>query len=60
MNAIHLGNTLLNATLISKKVKDLILDKQLQFSKEKGRKISLEKTVERLLDEAYLQKLPVT
>jgi hypothetical protein len=45
---------LLQAKNLEKPVIDLIYDKQHEFTKEKGRKVSLEKTVERLLKEAYL------
>jgi hypothetical protein len=46
----------LNTDNIDKKVVDLIIDKQASFKKEKGRIVSLDKTVERLLKEAYLKK----
>jgi hypothetical protein len=46
----------LNTDNIDKKVVDLIIDKQVVFKKEKGRIVSLEKTVERLLKDAYLKK----
>ena len=46
----------LNTENIDKKVVDLIIDKQAEFKKEKGRVVSLDKTVERLLKEAYIKK----
>lgn len=46
----------LNTDNIDKKVVDLIIDKQAAFKKEKCRIVSLEKTVERLLKEAYIKK----
>ena len=45
---------LLKAENMDKPVIDLIYDKQLEFTKEKNRKVSLEQTVNRLLKEAYL------
>lgn len=45
----------LSTEKIDKKVVDLIIDKQALFKKEKGRIVSLDKTVERLLKEAYLK-----
>lgn len=47
---------LLQAKNIDEKVINLIYDKQLEFTKESNRKVSLEKTVERLLKTAYLKK----
>lgn len=47
-------NILIKAVNFDKKVMDLIYDKQRDFKKEKGRTVSLEKTVERLLKEAYI------
>ncbi|MEX6689220.1 hypothetical protein QTN47_17050 [Danxiaibacter flavus] len=41
---------------VSSKVMDLIYDKQLSLKKEKKKIVSLEKTVEILLTEAYLNK----
>lgn len=40
---------------IEPEVIHLIYDKQLEFTKEKNRKVSLERTVARLLKEAYLK-----
>lgn len=45
---------LLKGKNLDSRVIDLIYEKQLQFKKEKKRLVSLEKTVERLLKEAYL------
>jgi hypothetical protein len=47
---------LLQSKNIDKPVIDLIYDKQLEFKKEKGRVVSLEYTVNRLLKDAYLKK----
>ncbi|GEO08768.1 hypothetical protein [Segetibacter aerophilus] len=47
---------LLKNDSLDKKVMDLIYTKQLQFKKEKGRVVSLQKTIERLLKEAYLKE----
>lgn len=41
---------------VEKSVLDLIYDKQRDLTKEKGKKISLERTVETLLKDAYLRK----
>lgn len=49
-------NILIKSKNFDKKVIDLIFEKQLQFKKEKGAVVSLEKTVERLLKEAYLKE----
>lgn len=49
-------NILIKGENFDKKVKDLIYDKQLEFKKEKGRPVSLEKTVERLIKEAYCKE----
>ena len=46
----------LNTDNFDKKVVDLILTKQADFKKEKRRMVSLDKTVERLLKEAYIKK----
>lgn len=46
---------LLNAKNIDKTVVDLIYDKQLEFTKKLGKKVSLEKTVNKLLKDAYLK-----
>lgn len=43
---------------ICKSVMDLIYDKQTEFKKEKGKVVSLEKTIERLLKDAYLKNKP--
>jgi hypothetical protein len=40
---------------IEPEIMDLIYEKQLQFTKEKGRKVSLERTIARLLKEAYIK-----
>ena len=40
---------------MDKAVIDLIYDKQLEFTKEKGRKVSLEQTVNRMIKEKYLK-----
>ena len=45
---------LLQTKNIDKSVIDLIYDKQCEFSKEKMMKVSIEKTICRLLKEAYL------
>lgn len=47
---------LLQAKNIDKSVVNLIYDKQLEFTKKCGRKMSLEKTVNKLLKDAYLKK----
>ncbi len=47
---------LLKSENIDKRVIDLIYDKQCEFTKAAGRKVSLEKTIERMLKEAYLKK----
>lgn len=52
-----MASILLKSENIDKTVMDLIYDKQLQFTKEKGMRVSIEKTVCRLLKEAYLHKL---
>jgi hypothetical protein len=41
---------------ITKPVMDFIYDKQAEFKKEAGQHISLEKTIARLIKEAYLSK----
>lgn len=41
---------------IDQEVIDLIYEKQFQFTKEKKMRVSLERTVNRLLKEAYLKK----
>lgn len=45
---------LLQSKNIDKSIMDLVYDKQLIFTKEKARKVSLEQTICRLLKEAYL------
>lgn len=47
---------LLQKKNMDKSVIDLIYEKQLEFTKEKGSKVSLERTVNRLLKEAYNPK----
>lgn len=47
---------LLKAKNIDKEVIELIYDKQHEFRKEKNMIVSLERTVNRLLKEAYLKK----
>ncbi len=46
---------LLNAKNIDKTVVDLIYDKQLEFTKKQGKKVSIEKTVNKLLKDAYIK-----
>jgi hypothetical protein len=46
----------INTDNIDKKVVDLIIDKQAELKKEKGRVVSLDKTVEKLLKDAYFKK----
>ena len=47
---------LLKAENIDKTVVDLIYDKQLEFTKKLGKKFSIEKTVNKLLKDAYIKK----
>jgi hypothetical protein len=51
-----MASILLKSKNIDKSVLDLVYDKQLEFTKEKGMKVSLEKTVCRLIKDAYLKK----
>jgi hypothetical protein len=52
---MHLMTIKLNTVNIDKKVVDLIIDKQAELKKEKGRIVSLDKTVEKLLKDAYIK-----
>ncbi len=51
---------LINLDNIDKQVVDLIYDKQLEFRKTANKKVSLEKTINRLLREAYCNKTATT
>ena len=49
-------NILIRGENFDKKVIDLIYAKQLEFKQEKQKIVSLEKTIERLIKDAYLPK----
>ena len=48
-------NILIRSKNFDKKVINFIYEKQLEFKKEKGCGVSLEKTVEKLIKDAYLK-----
>lgn len=49
-------NILIRTKNFDKKVINFIYDKQRDFKKQKGRMVSLEKTVEKLIKDAYLKE----
>ncbi len=48
---------LLKSDNMDKKVVDLIYDKQLEFTKAASRKVSLEKTVNKMIKDRYQEEL---
>jgi len=50
-------NILIKSKNFDKKVINFIYDKQLEFKKQKGCTVSLEKTVEKLIKDAYSEEI---